>query len=68
MRDGIVRVKNSEVSLCMMAYMAKSKAIKMGGRTNGQSAPVPKRMERSDFEPISTEDSNELAKANIQGE
>ena len=47
MRDGIVRVKNSEVSLCMMAYMAKLKAIKMGGRTNGQNAPIPKRMERS---------------------
>ena len=47
MHDGIARVKNKEVSLCMMAYMAKLKAIKMGGRTNGQSASIPKRMERS---------------------
>ena len=47
MHDGIARVKDSEVSLCMMAYMAKLKAIKTGGRTNGQSASIPKRMERS---------------------
>ena len=40
---------------------------KDGWKNQRAECAVPKRMERSGFEPISTEDTNELAKVNIQG-